>query len=56
MSKHWPIDRNGRGIEDLRDAEHTALLSKTEEGLGNLVDDVKEHIEANFVMLNFTQK
>ena len=42
-SKYEEVNINGRKIRDLRYADDTALLSKTEEGLRNLVEAVKEH-------------
>ena len=46
------VNINGRAIRDLRYADDTALLSKSEEGLRNLVEAVKEHSEAKDLMLN----
>ena len=51
-SKYEEVNINGRAIRDLRYADDTALLSKSEEGLRNLVEAVKEHSEAKDLMLN----
>ena len=51
-SKYGVVNINGRAIRDLRYADDTALLSKSEEGLRNLVEAVKEHSEAKDLMLN----
>ena len=44
-SKYKEVNINGRTIRDFRYADDTTLLSKTEEGLRNLV-------EAKYMMLN----
>ena len=51
-SKYKEVNINGRTIRDFRYADDTTLLSKTEEGLRNLVEAVKEHSEAKDLMLN----
>ena len=51
-SQYEEVILQGRIIRDLRYADDTALLSRTVEGLGHLVDAVKEHSEAKDLMLN----
>ena len=49
---HEEVNINGRTIRDFRYADDTTLLSKTEEGLRNLVEVVEDHSEAKDLMLN----
>ena len=43
---------HGHTVSNLRFADDTALLSRTNEGLQNLVDSAKIHNERKHLMLN----
>ena len=55
-SQYEDVNLQVRNIRALRYADDTVLLSRTVEGLGHLVEAVKEHSEAKDLMLNVKKK